>query len=61
MSECNTSAQIEKNNQQALERNICRMSASIETNATDTCRYTKKKVYLGKEVKNYVITVDALH
>lgn len=39
------------------------MSASIETkfvNATDTCRYTKKKVYLGKEVKNYVITVDAL-
>ena len=37
------------------------MSASIETNATDICRYTKKKVYLGKEFKNYVITVDALH
>ena len=37
------------------------MSASIEINATDTCRYTKKKVYLGKEVKNYVTTVDALH
>ena len=35
------------------------MSASIEANATD--RYTKKKIYVGKEVKNYVIMVDALH
>jgi len=58
-SEFDTSAQIEKNNHQALERNICCMSASIEANATD--RYTKKKIYVGKEVKNYVIMVDALH